>query len=64
MFTLREAQRGRCVSGRWERARVLEEEEGGRASEEGLEGLSVSESKSFVSGLLQGAVCGVNSIKR
>lgn len=43
---------------------MLEEEEGGRASEEGLEGLSVSESKSFVSGLLQGAVCGVNSIKR
>lgn len=30
MFTLREAQRGRCVSGRWERARALLGEERGR----------------------------------
>ena len=37
MFTLREAQRGRCVSGRWERARAF----GGRregVSEEALGG--------------------------
>lgn len=37
MFTLREAQRGRCVSGRWERARVFGGGEG--VSEKALEGV-------------------------
>jgi len=53
------------VSGRWERARAFGGEEG--ASEEALGGggeLSVRESKSFVSRLLEGALFGVNSIKR
>lgn len=61
MFTLREAQRGRCVSGRWERARVFvgEEEERGRVRR-----LLERKSKSFVSRLLEGAACSVNSIKR
>lgn len=39
MFTLREAQRGRCVSGRWEKARVFGGGKGGRVSEKGLKGV-------------------------